>query len=72
MFKYEILEKICTISQENGFSLQLNVISFNDRLPKYDLRRWDDQGEESRMSKGVSVSKNELKALRDVLNRLDL
>jgi hypothetical protein len=69
--KYEIKETIGSISENNkGWSKQLNLISWNSRNPKYDLRDWAPEHE--KMGKGVTLTKEELKKLRDLLNEMDL
>ncbi|WP_082865834.1 YdbC family protein [Paenibacillus crassostreae] len=47
-----------------------NLISWNDREPKYDIREWSP--EHDKMDKGVTLSKDEIVALRDLLNGLGL
>ena len=70
-FKYEIIEKVGVISQSaKGWSKELNFISWNEREPKFDIREWSE--DHSQMSKGVSLTKAELIALRDLLNSLKL
>jgi hypothetical protein len=39
-------------------------------VPKYDIREWAPNDE--KMGKGVTLSKEELKNLRDILNKMDL
>jgi hypothetical protein len=69
--KYEIVEKIGVLSRAgSGWSKEINLVSWNDREPKYDIRDWSADGE--KMGKGVTLSKEELLALRDVLNNLQL
>jgi hypothetical protein len=69
--KYEIVKKIGVISKAgSGWAKELNLISWNDREPKYDLRDWSADG--SKMGKGVTLSKDELIALRELLNSLEL
>ena len=70
-FKYEIVQKIAVLSQNpNGWQRELNLISWNDREPKYDIRDWAPANE--KMSKGISLSKEEAKALKELLNSLEL
>lgn len=70
-FTYEVTEKIGTLSQStNGWSRQLNLISWNGRPAKYDIRDW--APDESKMGKGVSLSLEEVKILKDILNSLDI
>ena len=69
--KYEVIEKIGVLSESaSGWGKILNLISWNDREPKYDLRDWSGDG--SKMGKGVTMTREELSALRDVLNSMDL
>ena len=44
--------------------------SWNGNPPKYDIRDWSPDG--SRMAKGISLTAEELKSLRDILNDLEL
>jgi hypothetical protein len=53
-----------------GWSKQLNLISWNGREPKYDIRDWDSTMD--KMGKGVTLTLDELKALKDVLNSIDI
>ncbi len=69
--KYEIVKKIAVLSQAgSGWTKELNLIRWNDREPKYDLRDWS--ADWQKMGKGVTLSKEELLALRDILNQLEL
>ncbi|HXD11709.1 MAG TPA: hypothetical protein VN653_16710 [Anaerolineales bacterium] len=39
--KYEIFKKLGVLSKAgSGWTKELNLISWNDREPKYDLRAW--------------------------------
>lgn len=69
--KYEIKETVGSLSENNkGWSKELNLISWNDREPKYDIRDWAPEHE--KMGKGVTLSTEELKKLRDLLNEMKL
>lgn len=69
--KFEIQEKLGTISEgAKGWKKELNLISWNGRDPKYDLRDWDEDHE--KMGKGVTLSKDELIQLKELLNAMDL
>ena len=69
--KFEIIKKIGILSEsEKGWAKELNFISWNDREPKYDLRDWSPDG--GKMGKGVTLSKEELIALKKLLNSLDI
>jgi hypothetical protein len=68
---FEIKEPIGVLSESaKGWTKELNLVSWNDREPKYDIREWSP--EHDKMGKGVTLSKEELKALKQVLDKLDL
>ena len=69
--KYEIIKELGKISEsKTGWSKELNLISWNDREAKYDLRDWS--SEHDKMGKGITLSSDELKSLRDLLNNMDI
>lgn len=68
--KYEIIKNIGALSTSaSGWAKELNLISWNDREPKYDLRDWSPDRE--KMGKGVTLSKEELSALKELLNTIE-
>ncbi|MCY6483881.1 PC4/YdbC family ssDNA-binding protein [Clostridium aestuarii] len=69
--KYEIKETIGVVSESpKGWTKELNIISWNERMPKFDLRDWAPKHE--KMGKGITLSADELKKLRDLLNEMEL
>ena len=69
--KYEIVKKVGVLSKStSGWAKELNLISWNDRPPKYDIRDWS--ADHSQMGRGVTLSREEMLALRDLLNQWDL
>lgn len=69
--KYEITEKFGILSESsNGWKKEINLISWNDKPAKFDIRDWSPDGE--KMGKGITISLSEAKALRDILNSLEL
>ena len=67
--KYEIVETIAVLSEsKKGWKRQLNLISWNDRDPKYDIRDWSE--DQTKMGKGVTFTLEELHALKNALNEL--
>ena len=69
--KYEIIKTIGIISTSaKGWTKELNLISWNDREPKYDLRDWAPDHE--KMGKGVTLSDEELRALKKLLGELEI
>ena len=69
--KYEIKQNIGTVSESaKGWTKELNLVSWNDKEPKYDFREWDPAHE--KMGKGVTLTADELKKLRELLNGMEL
>jgi hypothetical protein len=69
--KYEIKENIGVLSKSSrGWTKELNLISWNDKEPKYDLRDWDPGHE--KMGKGITLTIEELKQLKELLNNMAL
>ena len=70
-FTYEITERIAVLSTNaRGWERQLNLVSWNGNAPKYDIRDWSTDG--TRMGKGISLSEEELKTLKDILDEMEL
>ena len=72
MIKYEILEHINNIAMNGDNTLELNLMRWGDNDPKYDLRKWKRSEDEERAYKGIALTEDELIALREALNKLDL
>lgn len=69
--KFQIKEELGSISESvKGWNKELNLISWNDKEAKYDLRDWSPGHE--KMGKGVTLTVDELKKLRDLLNKMEL
>ena len=65
-FKFEIVKNIAVLSTErSGWTKEINLVSFNDAPPKYDLRTCDPNHE--KMGKGVTLSKEEMKIFLDAM-----
>lgn len=71
-FKYEVVEQIGVLStnKKTGMNKELNFVSWANREPKFDIREWSD--DHTNMSKGITFTKEEIIALRDILNELKL
>ena len=64
--KYEIVENLGSLGENaRGWSKEVNLISWNEKEPKYDIRDW--APDHSRMGKGVTLTADELAALKDLL-----
>lgn len=66
---YEITKHIGVLSENaKGWTKELNLVSWNNRDPKYDIRDWDLEHE--KMSKGITLTKEEIKNLKELLNEI--
>jgi hypothetical protein len=69
--KFEIEKELGKISESaKGWTKELNLISWNGKEAKYDLRDWAPGHE--KMGKGITLSNDELKAFKDLLNSMDV
>ncbi|PKM96253.1 MAG: hypothetical protein CVU84_00630 [Firmicutes bacterium HGW-Firmicutes-1] len=69
--KFEIKEKLGILSESSkGWTKELRLISWNERESKYDIREWSPEGD--KMGKGVTLSVEEMKKLKELLNGLEL
>ncbi len=65
-FTYEIVKHIGIISEgSGGWAKELNLISWNGKEAKYDIRDWGPDHE--KMGKGITLSANDIKALKELL-----
>ena len=69
--KFDIKETVGTVSESpKGWTKEFNLISWNGKEPKYDLRDWAPEHE--KMGKGVTLTVEELKVLKNLLNDIEL
>ncbi|MEI3604938.1 YdbC family protein [Pseudogracilibacillus sp. SE30717A] len=68
-FNYEIIETIAVLSEgSKGWTKELNLISWNGREPKYDIRDWSE--DHQKMGKGITLSTEEVEKLKEALQSL--
>ena len=65
-FKFEVVEQIGVLSENaKGWRKEFNLVSWNERDPKYDIREWDP--DHKKMSKGITMTEEEAKILYEIL-----
>ncbi len=65
-FDFTIVDELGVLSTSSkGWTKELNLISWNSREPKYDIRDW--APEHAKMGKGVTLSAEELGELKKLL-----
>ncbi len=70
-FSFSIKDYFGVLSEaKTGWKLELNMVSWGDRPAKYDLRSWSP--DHTKMGKGVTLTKEELSALKNLLAGMDL
>lgn len=69
--KYDIISKHGVIStSKSGWSKELNLVSWNERQAKYDIREWSPDHE--KMGKGLTFTREELRELKEILKQMEL
>ena len=69
--KYEIVKELGVLSESpTGWRKEINLVSWNDRDPKYDVRDW--APDHAKMGKGITLTADEMIMLRDLLAEIDL
>ena len=70
-FSYEITKQLGSFStSKSGWTTELNKISWSGRPAKYDIRSWAPEHE--KIGKGITLTAEELKALRELLNSIEI
>lgn len=68
-FSYQIVKHIGVISEgSGGWAKELNLISWNGKDAKYDIRDWSPDHEN--MSKGITLAEKDVKALKALLDEI--
>lgn len=60
--KYEITQEIAILSENaKGWTKELNLVSWNERDPKFDIREWSP--DHAKMGKGITLTEEEMEVL---------
>ena len=62
------LEIAILSTEKSGWTKELNLIAWNGKAPKYDIRSWSP--DHQKMGKGVTLSAEELSALKAAISDL--
>ncbi len=64
--KFEIKKELGVLSENSrGWHKELNLVSWNDAAPKYDIREWSPDHE--KMGKGVTLTEDEFEKLKEIM-----
>jgi hypothetical protein len=70
-FSFEIIDRLGILSEaKTGWTVELNTVSWGGRPPKYDVRSWSP--DHQKMGKGVTLTKEELAALKKLLDGMNI
>ncbi|MDC7126178.1 MAG: YdbC family protein [Spirochaetales bacterium] len=69
-FSYNIIKEIGVLSESpKGWKKELNLISWNGREPKYDIRDW--APDHQKMGKGITLTREELDNIAAIAMKLE-
>ena len=67
--KFEVTKKLGAISESSkGWKKELNLVSWDDRKPKADLRDWDE--DHKKMGKGITLTLQEIEVLKEIISNI--
>lgn len=63
---FEIVRHLGELSESpKGWKKELNLVSWNEREPKYDLREWSP--DHKKMGKGITLNNSEIAKIKELL-----
>lgn len=65
---FEIVKECGAFSDDGKWPKELNLVSWNGREPKYDIRPWSPDHES--MGKGITLSEEELFSLGELIAKV--
>lgn len=69
--KFNIIKNLGVLSEgSKGWKKEVNLMSWNGRKAKIDIRDWDEKHE--KMGRGITLSEYEIKILKDILNKIGI
>ncbi len=68
--KFQVIKTIGVLSEKkDGWNRELNLVSWNDRMPKYDIRDWNE--DHTKMGKGIVLSNEDMLALIPLIQEIN-
>jgi seryl-tRNA synthetase family protein len=72
-FTYDVVEHLGNFVKHDNYSKEINKVAWNGRPPIYDIRGWHIGKDGIKPPlKGISMSKEDLIALRNLLQSIDI
>ena len=67
-YDFKIQKEIGIVSEKpSGWTLELNLVSFNGKGAMYDLREWND--DHTALRRGIRLSESDLRSLMKVIKK---
>ncbi len=65
---FNILNNIATLSNKDDITKEFNLIQYKDlKNPILDIRKWDNSNNDKSMLKGITLTDDEARKLKDAL-----
>ena len=66
---FTIVKNIATLSDKDHISKEFNLIKYKDLKNNIlDIRKWDNNNDDKKMLKGITLTDDEARKLKDALN----
>lgn len=66
---FNILNTIATLSDKHDITKEFNLVQYKDlKNPILDIRKWDNSNDDKKMLKGITLTDDEARKLKDALN----
>ena len=66
---FEIVKNIATLSDKDNISKEFNLVKYKDLKHNIlDIRKWDNNNNDKAMLKGITLTDDEARKLKDALN----
>lgn len=66
---FNIKKTIATLSDKDNITKEFNLIQYKDlKNPILDLRKWDNSNNDKQMLKGITLTDDEARKLKEALN----
>lgn len=66
---YEKYDILATVSISKNSNIEISLVSWNGRKPKYEIRKWNKDGT---AGKGITLTKDQLIQLIEVMKNIEL
>ena len=67
---FKIEQNIATLSDKDGITKEFNLIKYKDLKNNIlDIRKWDNNNDDKKMLKGITLTDDEARKLKDALNK---